>query len=363
MPDGHSFRIRLAVFPPQPTTLDFQPEVNMALPDSFKAFVVSETSSGDFQRSIVDRPLNALPDHDVLIEVHYSSLNYKDALSGHGNKGVTRHYPHTPGIDAAGVVAESRVAHLQAGDSVLVTGFDLGMNTSGGLGQYIRVPAQWVIPMPSGLSLKESMIYGTAGFTAAMCIHRLINHGVSPDQGEILVTGATGGVGSLAIALLSGLGYKPVAVSGKADAIPFLESLGAVSVLARDEAEAQAEKPILKARWAGVVDTVGGKILSNAIKMTRYGGAVTCCGLVASPNLSLTVFPFILRSVALYGIDSAECGRELRQVLWEKLAGDWRPAGLAALSREIGLSDVENCMARLLKGANQGRTVVKMIAG
>jgi putative YhdH/YhfP family quinone oxidoreductase len=321
---------------------------------------VSETEDGQFQRAIVERSIDTLPDHDVLIRVHYSSLNYKDALSAHGNRGVTRHYPHTPGIDAAGIVAESRASQFKQGDAVLVTGFDLGMNTPGGLGEYIRVPAEWVIPLPSGLSLKDSMIYGTAGFTAAMCVHRLVTHGVTPDQGEVLVTGSTGGVGSLALALLDGLGFAPVAVSGKQEARPYLEKLGARSVLSREEAEAQSEKPILKGRWAGVVDTVGGGILSQAIKSTHYGGAVACCGLVASPNLSLTVFPFILRSVALYGIDSAECGRDLRLLLWDKLAGDWRPKNLAMLSDEIELEDVETVMDRLLQGAHRGRTVVKM---
>jgi putative YhdH/YhfP family quinone oxidoreductase len=334
----------------------------MASKDTFKALVVSETATGQFQRTITERAMNELPDHDVLIRVHYSSLNYKDALSAYGNRGVTRQYPHTPGIDAAGVVAASRDPSFREGDPVLVTGYDLGMNTPGGLGEYIRVPGEWVIPLPSGLTLKESMIYGTAGITAAMSIHRLVEHGVAPDQGEILVSGATGGVGSLAIALLKGLGYAPVAVSGKSAAQAFLKSLGAGAVLSREEAEAHAEKPILKARWAGVVDTVGGNILSQAIKSTRYGGAVTCCGLVASPNLALTVFPFILRSVSLYGIDSAECGRDLRLLLWEKLAGAWRPEGLAALSREIDLVDVEKNMTLLLKGDNQGRTVVRMIS-
>lgn len=334
----------------------------MTASDVYKAFWVSESDEGDFHRDIVERPITDLPDHDILIRVHYSSLNYKDALSAHGNRGVTRQYPHTPGIDAAGVVAESRSALFKEGDAVLVTGFDLGMNTPGGLGEYIRVPSEWVVPLPSGLSLKESMIYGTAGFTAAMCIHRLMAHGVSPDQGEILVTGATGGVGSLALAMLDGLGFAPVAVSGKPEALSYLQRFGARAVLTREEAEAQAGKPILKARWAGVVDTVGGAILSQAIKSTRYGGAVTCCGLVASPNLSLTVFPFILRSVALYGIDSAECGRDLRLLLWDQMAGEWRPKEMTALSHEIGLEDVDTTMNRLLQGAHQGRTVVKLAA-
>lgn len=333
----------------------------MSEKDTFKAFLVSETPDGHFQRTITECALKDLPDHEVLIRVHYSSLNYKDALSAHGNKGVTRKYPHIPGIDAAGIVSASRSASFREGDRVLVTGFDLGMNTQGGLGAYIRVPANWVIPLPAGLSLKDSMIYGTAGFTAAMSIHRLVEHGVTPDKGEILVSGATGGVGSLAVAMLSHLGYTPVAVSGKSTGDSFLQTLGARSVITRQEAESQADKPILKARWAGVVDTVGGNILSQAIKSTRYGGAVTCCGLVASPQLSLTVFPFILRSVALYGIDSAECGRELRLLLWEKLAGAWRPDCLADLSKEIDLEDVDEFMDKLLKGGNKGRIVVRMI--
>lgn len=329
---------------------------------AFRALVVEEVEGGRYVRHIQERALETLPPHDVLIRVHYSSLNYKDALSASGHKGVTRQYPHTPGIDAAGMVVSDRRGQLAEGTPVLVTGFDLGMNTSGGLGQFIRVPAEWVVSLPASLSFKTSMVFGTAGFTAALSIHRLIQHGVTPEMGEILVTGATGGVGSLAVALLKRLGYAPVAVSGKADAHSFLESLGARAILSREEACGPAGRPLLKPRWAGVVDTVGGEILASAIKATQYNGAVTCCGLVASPELPLTVYPFILRSVSLYGIDSAECGRELRLALWNKLADEWKPDHLEQIMRVIALEEVEPALQALLKGASRGRVVVRHAA-
>ena len=327
---------------------------------TFRALVVDEAEDGRFIRRIQQRPLESLPPHDVLIRVSYSSLNYKDALSASGHKGVTRSYPHTPGIDAAGTVVVDRRGELAEGTPVLVTGFDLGMNTAGGLGEYIRVPSEWVVPLPEGLDDKTAMILGTAGFTAGLSIYRLIQHGVKPDMGEILVTGATGGVGSLAVAILRRLGYAPVAVSGKADAHGFLEMLGARAILSREEATGPAGRPLLKPRWAGVVDTVGGEILASAIKATQYNGAVTCCGLVASADLALTVYPFILRGVSLYGIDSAECGRELRMAVWTKLADEWRPDHLEQIAREVTLEEVEPALLDLLEGAGRGRIVVKL---
>lgn len=332
----------------------------MEIPSEFKALVVREKSDGVFASAIETRQVADLPDHDVLIRVDFSSLNYKDALSSIGNRGVTRQYPHTPGIDAVGRVAESRGASLPVGTPVLVTGFDLGMNTPGGLGRYIRVPADWVVPLPQGLSPQESMAVGTAGFTAAMCIDRIVDHGVTPEAGEILVTGASGGVGSLAVAILARLGYRVAAVSGKADAREFLIDLGATSVMSREEALDNSPRPLLKGRWAGVVDTVGGGILATAIKSTAYGGAVTCCGLVASPDLPTSVFPFILRGVTLYGIDSAGCPRPWRLKLWEKLAGEWKPRELMRVVRMIPLEAVSDAFPLLLQGRNQGRIVVQV---
>lgn len=327
---------------------------------TFKAMVVTETPEKTFTRQITTRSIDDLPEGDVLIKVEYSSLNYKDALSATGNKGVTRNYPHTPGIDSAGVVAESRSDKFSPGDNVIVTSFDLGMNTAGGFAEFIRVPADWVVKLPAGLTMKEAMIYGTAGFTAGLSVNALI-HMVKPDQGEILVTGASGGVGSVAISILTKLGYQVVAVSGLFEEQAYLTGIGAKEIISREDATDTSGRPVLKARWAGVIDTVGGDILATAIKSTKYGGSVTCCGNVASPDLPLSVFPFILRSVRLLGIDSQNCPMERRSAIWEKLAGDWRLEGLMGISNEITLEDLDERMQLMLQGKNKGRTVVRVV--
>lgn len=328
---------------------------------SFKAMVVTELPDNKFVRQISERSVDDLPQGDVLIRVNYSSLNYKDALSATGNKGVTRKYPHTPGIDAAGVVEESTSDAFKPGDEVVVTGYDLGMNTSGGFGQYIRVPAGWVVPRPAGLSLKECMSYGTAGFTAAQCVKKILDSGITPDHGEILVTGSTGGVGSVAVAILAKLGFYVVAVTGKEDQKPFLQHLGATSIMSRAEASDESNRPLLKARWAGVVDTVGGNILSTAIKSTQQHGTITCCGNAASPDLPLTVFPFILRGVALLGVDSANCPMPARLKIWEKLSTEWKLSQLADLVTEISLSELDHHIDLILKGQEKGRVVVNLL--
>ncbi|TKB28128.1 acryloyl-CoA reductase [Desulfopila sp. IMCC35006] len=326
---------------------------------TFRAMVVEEAGEKQFSRSIQQKTIDQLPDGEVLIKVMWSSLNYKDALSASGNRGVTRKYPHTPGIDAAGVVEESRNEAFSPGDKVIVTSYDLGMNTAGGFGQYIRVPAAWVVPLPTGLDLRESMIFGTAGFTAGMSVMAL-THCVPADRGDILVTGATGGVGSLAVALLAGLGYSVSAVSGKAEAVPFLTGLGARKILSRAEATAGSERPLLKGIWAGVIDTVGGDILVSAIKSTDLRGVVTCCGNVASPELPLNVFPFILRGVSLLGIDSQNCPMERRKKVWQHLATDWKPTVLAKLCREVSLEELDGEIELILKGGQTGRIIVRM---
>src|SRR5687767_3000158 len=262
--------------------------MSMPLPQSFKAMVVSETADKKFSREIKQLALGDLPAGELVIEVKYSSLNYKDALSATGNKGVTRKYPHTPGIDAAGVVADSTTKLFAVGDQVTVTGFDLGMNTSGGFGQYISVPALWATKLPQGLSLKDSMSHGTAGLTAALCIIRLMASGLSKESGEVLVTGATGGVGSAAVAILSKLGFNVVAATGKTSEHDFLTSLGAKAIISRDEANDTSGRPLQKSRWAGVVDTVGGNILATALKTTNYGGLVAACGNVMSSDLNVS---------------------------------------------------------------------------
>lgn len=327
--------------------------------DTFEALVVQESDNGDYTRGIQVRPVSALPAGEVLVRVRYSSLNYKDALSATGNKAVTKHYPHTPGIDAAGVVEKSTVTGFRPGDRVIVSGYDLGMNTPGGFGQFIRVPADWVMPLPMGLTLEQSMALGTAGFTAGLSVEKM-TAAVAPDRGEILVTGATGGVGSIAAGILRRLNYSVVAASGKPDARTFLAPLGIREVIDRDAVLQDNRRPMLKVRWAGVIDTVGGDMLAAAVKSTQPRGLVTCCGNVASPRLDLTVYPFILRGVTLAGIDSQHCPMPHRRAIWSKLAGEWRVDALAGLCETVPLQALEPRIAAILRGALKGRTVVDM---
>ncbi len=330
----------------------------MSLPQNFKAMVVTETADKKFLREVTRKSLADLPAGELLIEVKYSSLNYKDALSASGNKGVTRKYPHTPGVDAAGVVAESANPKFAPGDQVIVTGFDLGMNTSGGFGQYVRVPAAWTVKLPENLTLKESMIYGTAGLTAALCVLGMEDHGLKPDQGEVLVTGATGGVGSLGVAILARSGYHVVAATGKETEKEYLTRLGAKEVISREAANDTSGRPLLKTRWAGVLDTVGGNFLATAIKSTKYGGPVAACGMVASPDLSLTVFPFILRGVCLLGVDSVECLMDRRLQAWNKIVREWKLENLDFLCSECSLEDLGSKIDAILQGKIRGRVVV-----
>jgi len=328
--------------------------------EAYQALVVRREESGGYSRSIDQMTIGDLPSGEVLVRVHFSSLNYKDALSASGNRGVTKRYPHTPGIDAAGVVAWSSSEEFSPGTEVLVTGYDLGMNTPGGFGQYIMVPAGWVVVRPDTLSLKKSMQIGTAGFTAAQCVAALIDMGVRPSGGPILVTGATGGVGSVAVSLLASLGFAVTAVTGKEQEHDFLFFLGAANILDRRQAAAGKEKMLLREKWAGVVDTVGGDILAGAVKSTRYGGTVTCCGNASSGDLPLNVYPFILRGVRLIGIDSAECALEKRKKIWKKLAGEWHIPYLEEMSRTIHLNELNASIDRMLQGGIKGRIVVDL---
>lgn len=327
---------------------------------NFQALVVEKTAEQQFERKIKLRALRDLPPGDLLIRVYYSSLNYKDALSSTGHPGVTRHFPHTPGIDAAGEVVECASGIFSPGEEVLVTGYDLGMETDGGWGEYIRIPSSWAVPLPDGLTLSEAMVFGTAGFTAALSVLKLEQAGVKSGEGDILVTGATGGVGSLAVALLSQAGYRVVAVTGKSTESGFLRHLGAKEILSREEVTAGADQPLLKERWAGVVDVVGGETLTAALKSTRYGGVVTCCGLVASPDLALNVYPFILRSVSLFGIDSARCPAAIRRKVWGRLADEWKPVPLTEMVTEVTLVGLEEKIQAMLQGKMRGRVVVKL---
>jgi putative YhdH/YhfP family quinone oxidoreductase len=327
----------------------------------FKALVVREDGEGGYCRKVEERAVADLPAGEVLVRVEYSSLNYKDGLSAIGNRGVTKRYPHTPGVDAAGVVAESSDARFRPGDKVVVSCYRLGMNTAGGFGQYIRVPVGWVMPLPTGLTTRQSMIYGTGGFTAAHSVWKLIKQGVRPEQGKILVTGATGGVGSFSVAILAREGFRVTAVTGKETARQFLLDLGAAEVISRDQAIDSSGRMVLKGRWAGVVDTVGGEMLATAIKSTRYGGVLTCCGNVTGPEFNANVFPFILRGVALLGVDSAECPMALREQIWQRLATDWNLAdNLDDICTEIGLDDLSEALDRILKGGVKGRVLVNL---
>lgn len=329
---------------------------------SFKALVVKETEDKRYLRQIIDRGVDDLPSGEVLIRVNYSSLNYKDALSASGNKGVTRNYPHTPGIDAAGIVTESSDGKFKSGDEVIVTSYDLGMNTAGGFGQYIRVPAKWVVPLPQGLSLKEAMCYGTAGFTAALSVFQLTTHGILPEQGEVLVSGATGGVGSIAVAILSKLGYTVAAVNGLVDESEYLKKIGAHRIVSIEEATDQSGRPLLKSLWSGSIDTVGGDILATSIKSVNANGVVTSCGNVASPDLPINVFPFILRGVTLAGIDSQNCPMTNRLKTWEKLADEWKIPIMETVAEEIAMVDLDSCIDRMLQGKHKGRAIVNMMA-
>jgi acrylyl-CoA reductase (NADPH) len=321
----------------------------------FKAFQIEETANG-FTRYIVDKSLEQLPANDVTIQVHYSALNYKDGLSASGNKGVTRTYPHTPGIDAAGVVTESTSERFKAGDKVIVTSYDLGMNTSGGFAEFIRVPTDWIVPLPAGLSLREAMMLGTAGLTAAIAVEALEKNGLSS---PVLVTGASGGVGSIAVALLHQLGYEVIASTGSESAHAMLKTLGANQIIARQTLLESSERPMLKPIYGGAVDTVGGSTLVNIVKSLHPGSSVAACGLVGGVELPLAVYPFILRGVNLLGVDSQSYPMGKRQALWNKLGREWN-VDLEALTTEIALDNVSSAIDDILAGKTQGHILVKV---
>jgi putative YhdH/YhfP family quinone oxidoreductase len=331
--------------------------------DLLRCLLVEKDAAGAVRRSVTQRNLADLPPGDVLIRVAYSSLNYKDALAAQAHPGVVRQLPHVPGIDAAGTVVESSDGRFRPGDAVVITGHELGAGQWGGWAELARVPADWVVPLPAGLSLQESMILGTAGFTAAQCVHALVLNEVLPEAGEVVVTGATGGVGCLAVKLLAKLGFSVVAVTGKPQLEPRLKAWGAARVIGRSEVLNTTDRPLLSARWAGAVDTVGGPTLATLVRETKPYGVVSACGLVGGTDLNLTVHPFILRGVMLAGIGSALVPRDRRLELWRKLAGEWRLAGLDELATTIGLAELEDYVQQILKGQIVGRTVVTLAGG
>ncbi|MEZ7504835.1 YhdH/YhfP family quinone oxidoreductase [Flavobacterium sp. Arc2] len=330
----------------------------METKSTYKAFRVEE-NEGNYISTIKEMPFTSLAQGEVLIRVHYSSLNYKDALSASGNKGVTRNYPHTPGIDAVGTIVSSESNKFHVKDNVIVTSYDLGMNTDGGFAEYIKVPEDWAVKLPENLSMKEAMIIGTAGLTAGISVLRL-SENVKPEDGPIVVSGATGGVGSLSIAILKKLGYKTAAITGKETERDYLIKIGADEVIMRQDFEETEKRPLLKPAFAGAIDTVGGVILENIIKSISPMGVVTCCGNVASPKLDLTVFPFILRGISLIGIDSQNYPMTYREKVWSKLSNEWKIDRLTETCTEITLNELQEKIDLMLKGKLKGRTVVKL---
>lgn len=331
---------------------------------TFRALWVSEKDDGKFERTVITRNIGDLPDGDVLIRVHYSSLNYKDAMSATGNRGITKNYPHTPGIDAAGIVEISRSELFATGDKVIVTGHDLGMNTSGGFAEYIRVPASWVVPLPESYTLSEAMVIGTAGFTAGLALLKMEMLGMKPDEEfPVVVTGATGGVGSMAVAILCKAGYNVTAVTGKSDVTEYLEYLGAKEIKTRDFVNDTSDKKLLKPRWKGAIDTVGGSTLATLLKGCCNEGSVASTGLVSSADLNITVYPFILNGVNLIGVGSAQTTGEHRKKVWEKLNNEWLIQDkLKSIGKMISLDDLKsNYIETILNGKMVGRTVVSLI--
>ncbi|CAA0091235.1 putative acrylyl-CoA reductase AcuI [BD1-7 clade bacterium] len=319
-----------------------------------------KTSTHIHQRDLADLPQT----NGILVRVAYSSLNYKDALSCAGNRAVTRQYPHQPGIDAAGTIEASDNGQLPIGTDVLITGYDLGMNTPGGLSEYIRVPSEWVLPVPEGLSLKNSMMFGTAGLTAALCINKLEHSGITPQQGPILVTGATGGVGSIATAILSERGYEVIAVTGKPDQQDYLKQIGASKVLLRAEVNEGSPRPLLKPAYAGAIDVAGGATLANLLKQIKPGGSVACCGLVDSPELNTTVMPFIIRGVNLLGVDSVEISLSDKASAWKMVADFCQSengmAHMQLINQSIALQEAPDYLMKILRGEIQRHILVDM---
>ena len=325
-----------------------------------KAFLVEKTNDKEFISDIKQVSIPKCAENEIVIKVTYSSLNYKDALSSIGNPGVTRNFPHITGIDVAGTVYESTSNIFKMGERVLVTGYDMGMNTHGGHAQFVKVPASWVARIPDSITDKEIMTFGTAGLTAALSINELIANGVKPENGPVLVTGATGGVGSIAVSILSKIGFYVVAISGKKEKIDYLKRIGASEVILRDTFNEESKKPIMNEKYIAVVDTVGGEILANALKYIKYDGVATCCGLTSSHELNTNVFPFILRGIRLIGIDSVECKLEKKQAAWEKLASKWKINTLDSITNEITLYEIKDAYKLLLSGKAVGRYVVKI---
>ncbi len=327
----------------------------------YQALTVTKTDQGDIEARIDTQAPGPFSDGLVAIDVEYSSINYKDALAVHGRSKIMQRFPMTAGIDAAGTVLESRDENFAVGDKVLVTGYELSQAFNGGYAQYLCVPANWVVPLPEGLSLFEAMALGTAGFTAGLAITRMQDNGQDPERGPILVSGATGGVSSIAINSLSALGFQVVALTSKSpDEDAFLEALGAQQILVREHTVV-GDRPLEKSQWAGAIDVVGGEVLAWLTRTTRSYGNIAVCGLAGGEQLNTTVMPFILRGVNLLGIDSAYCPMPLRQKIWQRLASDMKPPHLKDIVSDIvSLQDVPTICEAMLAGRTSGRYIVSL---
>lgn len=326
--------------------------------NGFQAFVVDKKED-QFQAEIKTLTLNDLPDGEVTIKVQYSSVNYKDGLASIPNGKIVRSYPFIPGIDLAGKVVHSTDARYQKGDEVIATSYEIGVSHFGGFSEFARIPGDWIVAKPQGLTLKEAMIYGTAGFTAALSVDRLESTGLTPAAGKVLVTGATGGVGSIAVAILAKRGYHVVASTGKQEEHDFLKELGAKEILSREEIVGEKIKPLDQQIWAAAVDPVGGKTLSAILSKLQYGGSVAVSGLTGGTDLPTTVFPFILRGVNLLGIDSVNCPMETRLKVWNRMATDMNPGEkLELIKHEVPFTELSKSLAEILKGQARGRNVV-----
>lgn len=328
--------------------------------ENFKALVVNKTET-DFSVQIQPLVFNDLPNGNVLIKVAYSSINYKDGLAATPNGKIVRHYPFVPGIDLAGTVVSSSDSRFREGDHVIATSYEIGVTHFGGYSEYAQIPADWIVPLPQNLTLREAMIYGTAGFTAALSIVRLEENGLTTEKGKVLVTGATGGVGSLAAAMLAKLGYQVTASTGKTSEHEFLTGLGVSEIISREEVFNGKIKALDKQFWAAAVDPVGGQTLAAILSKITYGGSVAVSGLAGGTDVPATVFPFILRGVNLLGIDSVYCPMETRQKVWQRMATEFKPEQLSNLvQKEVSLEQLPEALPTLLKGQARGRIIVKI---
>jgi putative YhdH/YhfP family quinone oxidoreductase len=328
------------------------------MPENFRAIVVKKNHD-QFDIDINERMISDLPDGELLVRVEYSSLNYKDALSASGARGVTKNYPHTPGIDAAGVVEKSNEKDFPIGSSVIVTGFDLGMDTSGGFSEYIRIPSQWAIQCPDGLSTKESMMLGTAGLTAGLAVDSIKNTCDIKDA-KVVVSGATGGVGSIGVNLLSHLGAEVTAITGKMDEKRFLKKLGATEIIERNHFIKATKLPLNKGMYNAALDVVGGSMLSSILSSMYQNGIITVCGNVGGPKFETTVFPFILRGNSLVGIDSANSPIDKRKIIWKHFSSDWKLDGLEKYSKIVDLENLIPEIKNILAGKQTGRIILKL---